>query len=76
MAMMTHRLERPVVLPRIFGPMTLPSSCWRARTNMTKYSACRGETSKIKKVLGMAPRKGPKKGMMLVTPTKTDTRGV
>ena len=76
MAMMTHKLERPVVFPRILGPMTLPSSCWRARTNITKYSAWRGETSRIRKVLGMAPRKGPKKGITLVTPTKTDTKGV
>ena len=27
MAMMTHRLERPVLSPRILGPITLPSSC-------------------------------------------------
>ena len=51
-----------MVFPRIFGPMTLPSSCWRARTKMTKYSACRGDTSRIRKALGTAPRNGPKKG--------------
>ena len=35
-----------------------------------------GLTSRISKKLGIAPRKGPKKGMTLVTPTKTDTSGV
>ena len=30
----------------------------------------------IRNVLGMAPRKGPKKGMIFVAPTNTDTRGV
>ena len=44
--------------------------------NSRKYSAFMGETSRIKKALGTAPRKGPKKGMMLVIPTMTDTRGV
>ena len=43
---------------------------------MTKYRACMGETSKIRNVLGIAPMKGPKKGIILVTPTKTDTRGL
>ena len=74
--MMTHRLERPVLSPRILGPITFPSSCWSASTKITKYTAFMGDTSRIKNVLGMAPRKGPKKGMMLVTPTMTDTRGV
>ena len=76
MAMMTHRLERPVLSPRILGPMMLPSSCCSSSTNSTKYSAFMGDTSKIRNVLGMAPRKGPKKGITLVTPTMTLTRGV
>ena len=32
-------------------------------------------SSKIRKALGMAPRKGPKKGITLVTPTTTLTSG-
>ena len=34
-----------------------------------------GLASRIRNALGMAPRKGPKKGMMLVTPTTTLTSG-
>ena len=32
----TQKPEMPTVLPRIFGPMTLPSTCCRTRMKMTK----------------------------------------
>ena len=32
----TQKPEMPTVLPRIFGPMTLPSSCCKTITKMTK----------------------------------------
>ena len=69
MATITHRLERPVVSPKILGPMILPSTCCRAMIKIRKYSAFSGETSRMSRRLGTAPKKGPKKGMMLVTPT-------
>ena len=73
---MTQRLERPVLSPRILGPMMLPSTCCSAKTKRVKYTAFRGLSSRMRKMLGMAPRKGPKKGITLVTPTMTLTRGV
>ena len=56
-------------------PRMLPSNCWRARMKRMKYRHLIGLSSRIRKALGMAPRKGPKKGMTLVTPTTTLTRG-
>ena len=44
--------------------------------NTMKIRHCLGLTSRIRKALGAAPRNGPKKGIMLVTPTTTLTRGV
>ena len=38
---------------------------------MTKYRHFRGLTSRISSAQGMAPMKGPKNGMMLVTPMIT-----
>ena len=69
----TQKLERPVVLPRIFGPMTLPSSCWSTSTNSTNQRALMGLWMRMSSVAGTAPMKGPKKGMTLVTPMMTDT---
>ena len=43
---------------------------------MMKYRHFSGLTSRIRNALGMAPRNGPKKGMILVTPTTTLTSGV
>ena len=73
MANSTQKLESPVVLPRIFGPMMLPSTCCRTRTNRTNQSALMGFWMRMSKVAGMAPMKGPKKGMTLVTPMMTET---
>ena len=76
MATMTQKLEMPVLSPRIFGPMTLPSNCCSRTIKMMKYRHFSGLTSRIRNALGMAPRNGPKKGMILVTPTTTLTSGV
>ena len=71
MANMTQKLDRPVALPRIFGPRILPSNCWSSSTKMTKYSACIGLMTIMRMVLGTAPMNGPKNGMMFVTPMIT-----
>ena len=76
MATTTQKLEMPVDSPRIFGPMTLPSSCCRRIMKMMKYRHFSGLASRIRKALGTAPRKGPKNGITLVMPTMTLTRGV
>ena len=70
---MTQKPDRPVRLPRILGPMMLPSTCWRSSTKITKVRAFTGLSIRISSVAGTAPITGPKKGMMLVTPTITDT---
>ena len=41
-----------------------------------KYRHCFGLTSRMRNALGTAPRKGPKMGMMFVTPTNTEMIGV
>ena len=41
-----------------------------------KIRHCFGLTSRIRKADGIAPRNGPKNGMMFVTPTTTLTSGV
>ena len=43
---------------------------------MMKYNPLIGLASKISSALGIAPIKGPKNGMMLVTPTITLTSSV
>ena len=55
--------------PKIFGPMMLPSSCCKIKTNTAKTSDLSGSAIIMIKMLGMAPIKGPKYGMTLVTPT-------
>ena len=71
MAKMTQKLESPVELPKIFGPMILPSTCCNKNTNTRKYSACTGSINNINIKEGTAPRNGPKNGTILVTPTIT-----
>ena len=70
---MTQKPERPVRLPRILGPMTLPSSCCKTITQIKNHSALMGLSIRIKRVAGTAPMTGPKKGITLVTPTITET---
>ena len=70
-AKITQKLESPVELPRIFGPMMLPSTCCNKNTNIRKYKACIGSINKMSNKDGMAPRKGPKNGIILVTPIIT-----
>ena len=73
---MTQKLEMPVASPRILGPRMLPSNCWRITMKITNTRHCLGLTSRIRNADGTAPRKGPKKGITLVTPTTTLTSGV
>ena len=75
MATITQKLERPVESPRILGPRIFPSNCWRMMIKTMKYRHFMGLSSRIMKAQGMAPRNGPKKGITLVTPTTTLTRG-
>jgi len=63
--------ERPVESPRILGPRKLPSNCCKIQMKMIKYRHCIGLTIKISNAQGTAPIKGPKNGIMLVTPTMT-----
>ena len=70
---MTQKPSMPMELPRILGPMILPSTCWRTMTKITKIRAFKGLAIRIMKALGTAPSRGPKKGMILVTPTITLT---
>ena len=70
---MTQKPLMPMELPRIFGPMMLPSTCWRMITKITKSRHLKGLTIKMMMALGTAPISGPKKGITLVTPTMTLT---
>ncbi len=60
----TQKLLTPVVFPRIFGPMRLPSSCWRITIKIRKMRHWKGLFSSRRRAQGMAPMKGPKKGMI------------
>ena len=71
MEKITQKLDKPVLFPRIFGPKKLPSNCCRIKTNIAKYNACFGFTIKIRTILGIAPRYGPKNGIIFVIPTIT-----
>jgi hypothetical protein len=67
----TQNADNPVELPKIFGPITFPSSCCSTRMKIRKYTPLIGSFSKIRTALGIAPIYGPKKGITLVTPTIT-----
>ena len=73
MAKSTQKLESPVRSPRIFGPITFPSSCCNASTKTMNHRPFTGFSIIIRKVEGTAPMMGPKKGITLVTPTKVET---
>ena len=70
---MTQKPLMPMELPRILGPMMLPSTCCKTMMRIMKIRHFMGLTIRIMMALGTAPIKGPKKGMMLVTPTITLT---
>ena len=72
-ATITQNADRPVELPRIFGPRMLPSNCCSKRMNMIKYSPLIGSASIMRIALGIAPIYGPKNGITFVTPTITLT---
>jgi hypothetical protein len=61
--------DNPSLSPRIFGPRTFPSICCRMMINTRNRTHFSGETVRIRIAEGMAPRYGPKNGMILVTPT-------
>ena len=73
MANITQKLASLVVLPRILGPIMFPSICCSTSIIITNFNAATG--SMISRIIpdGMAPIKGPKNGMILVTPTTTLT---
>ena len=77
--MMENITQKPVIpveLPRMRGPMMLPSICCRIITKITKIRHLVGFTIRMMNALGIAPISGPKKGMMFVTPTMTLTSRV
>ena len=53
----TQKLDRPVELPKIFGPRILPSNCCSSRTKTKKYSDCSGDTIKMMINDGIARRR-------------------
>ena len=71
-----RKLETPTELPRILGPSIFPSNCCRRNTRMIKYRAFSGLTQMTRKAVGIAPMKGPKNGMIFVTPIITAIRYV
>ena len=67
----TPKLETPVEFPRIFGPKIFPSNCWSTRIRPIKYRHCFGLMRNTRIAHGTAPIKGPKNGIMFVTPMIT-----
>ena len=57
------------LLPKILGPMMLPSICWMMKIISRNTGSFKGLTIRMMTAPGTAPMKGPKMGMMLVTPT-------
>ena len=53
--------------PKILGPIRLPSICWMIIIKIRKIKAWFTDTKRIMKNDGMAPMKGPKKGIIFVT---------
>ena len=68
-AKITQKADNPVESPKILGPMTLPSTCCKIRTKIKKIKDLNGSSIMMIKMLGIAPMKGPKYGITLVTPT-------
>ena len=66
-----QKLGSPVVCPRTLGPIKLPSNCCNINIHTMNLRHCTGEIKSSINALGIAPRKGPKNGMMLVIPTIT-----
>ena len=54
--------------PSIFGPITLPSSCWMINIIIVNHKALIGLTNRTSIIDGTAPIKGPKNGIIFVTP--------
>ena len=71
----THRADTPMDLPKILGPMILPSTCWMAIIRIRNLRASNGLTNTRISKQGIAPMKGPNTGMMLVMPTTTAISG-
>ena len=67
----TQKLDSPVESPKIFGPKKFPSTCCSTRIKIKKYTHLIGLAVSIIRAQGIAPMNGPKKGIMLVTPTIT-----
>ena len=65
----TQKADRPVELPKILGPMMLPSTCCKMMMKIMNTTHLPGSVSKSRRALGMAPKKGPNTGMILVMPT-------
>ena len=74
-AITTHRELMPIVLPRIFGPMIFPSSCYMTSTIIRKRMTLSGAAISSNRAPNMPPNMGPKVGMILVTPIITASRG-
>ena len=67
----TQKAGSPVVPPRIFGPITFPSSCCIAIISMINHIVFEGSTRSIMIADGIAPINGPKNGITFVSHTIT-----
>ena len=62
--------------PNILGPIILPSICCITNMIPINHNAFIGDTHNIIIADGIAPKKGPKNGIILVIPITTDIRSV
>ena len=65
-AITTQIGEMPMESPRIWGPITFPSSCWRRNTKIINRSSLSGATMKTMMPPIMPPKTGPKVGTIFV----------
>ena len=62
----------PIESPNIFGPIILPSICCIISIISKNHNALIGDTNIIITNEGIAPKNGPKNGIILVIPIITD----
>ena len=62
--------------PNILGPIILPSICCITNIIPINHNALIGDTHNIIIADGIAPKNGPKNGIILVIPITTDIRSI
>ena len=66
----------PIESPNILGPIILPSICCITSIKTKNINAFTGETNNIIIADGIAPKNGPKNGIIFVIPIITDINNV